>query len=297
MTTDTSGGAGNLAGGNGGTNGDGGGAATPYVLPEWAAPLPQEDKEWLAKSGQKEIGDIVKSQRHLEKFHGANAAGRGVVLPKDDTDAEGWNKVWAKLGRPEAPEGYGLDKAGLDPEAAGYFAKAMHELGVPARQATGLAAKYQEFAQQLVQKGEEAFATQAKQQLEALQREWGPGFEERQAVARLAVRQFLGAAKLGPDGSPAADDPVAAQLNGIERALGTKAMYELFYRIGSGLGEGKLAMGAAGQGGGAASAPDAALAELDRMKRDPAVREKWLAGDKEVATKMNELYERAYTRA
>ncbi|MCB9943402.1 MAG: hypothetical protein H6851_07255 [Geminicoccaceae bacterium] len=112
--------------------------ATP-ALPDWAQALGDADREWLGKAGHKDIAAVVRGYRSLETFLGADKAGRGLVRPADEADAEAWDEFYKALGRPDDPAGYGLaEREGADPEFSAAAAKAMHEAGLTPAQANAL---------------------------------------------------------------------------------------------------------------------------------------------------------------
>lgn len=152
--------------------------------------FPEADADTAAFIGTKAWkapADAVKSYRELEKFVGADKAGRAVVLPTDD-NPDAWNQVYARLGRPETADGYGL-KAEGDQTFIKAATEKFHALGLNTKQAADLAAWYTGFS------GEHQAAQEAAQQsaLEAdhmqLQKDWGTGPEAamRKELARRAA--------------------------------------------------------------------------------------------------------------
>lgn len=113
------------------------------------------------------------------------------ALPGED-DAEGWGKLWDKLGRPETADGYELPVPEGD---SGEFAKAagaiMHSLGITKSQAQALAAWNNEqitaqqdaYNQQLAQRNTENVAS--------IRKEWGNNFDANLAVANQALSAFM----------------------------------------------------------------------------------------------------------
>ena len=90
----------------------------------------------------------IHSYRELEKFIGA-PKDQLLRLPKDDTDTEGWDAVWNRLGRPASAAEYKLP---LPEGDSGEFAKVastwFHEAGIPQKAAERLAAKWNEYTGQ-----------------------------------------------------------------------------------------------------------------------------------------------------
>ena len=123
-----------------------GGESAP-VADGWVSSLPESVRGVVLNKGWKAPEDAITSYANLEKLLGADKAGRGVVLPKDDAGADEWGQFWNRLGRPEAADQYNIplpdgDDGGFAKQAATWF----HEAGLTQRQAEGLAGKWNEFA-------------------------------------------------------------------------------------------------------------------------------------------------------
>ena len=65
---------------------------------------PEPIKDLVSKKGWKGVGDLASAYTELERFKGASPD-KLFTIPAED-DADGWSKVWNKLGRPETPDGY-----------------------------------------------------------------------------------------------------------------------------------------------------------------------------------------------
>jgi hypothetical protein len=268
--TETAGGGAGAAGMAAGMTGqqqqpNGGQGGTPADVPAWAAPYPDELRQTVVGKGWKEPADAVKAYAELHKMFGADRHGRTVVLPTDENDKAGWDGVWNKLGRPEKPEGYGLDKLEkADPGLVKWAAGTFHELGVPARLATGLAQKW----------GEYVGGMAGQQQAEEL---------------KLADGRVL------PAGSPDPRDENFQTLVKLENALGTKRMYELFHAQGQRLGELRSPMtGDGGGGGGLPATAEGARAEITRLGRDEEFQRKAAVEGSTERQRWDQLYKLAY---
>lgn len=194
--------------------------APPPPAAEWFSP---EQKDYVGNKGWKAPAEAIGAYQNLETLLGAEKAGRTVVLPKDDKDADGIKAFRAKLGVPEKAEDYQLP---VPQGADGNFAKTaagwMHELGVPLKQAQALTEKWNGFfAKVLADKAASDEAT-SKAAVADLQKEWGAKFEENGEMGRRFAKE-LGVS--------------ADELNAIESALGTARMLKLFHGGGVKLGE------------------------------------------------------------
>jgi hypothetical protein len=293
------------AGGQGGTGGNGG---TPADVPAWAATYPDELKATIAGKGWKDPADAVKGYAELHKMFGADRHGRTVVLPTDENDKAGWDGVWNKLGRPEKPDGYGLDKVpGADPGMVKWAASTFHELGVPARLATGLAQKWGEYVGGMAGQQQAETAQKSAAELDELKNTWGPTFPARVDLAQRYALQLVGPIRpLAEDltladgtvmraGSPDPRDENFQTLVRLENALGTKRMYELFYNQGQRLGELRSPMpGGGGSGGGLPATAEGARAEITRLGRDDEFQKKAAIDGSPERQRWDELYKVAY---
>jgi hypothetical protein len=208
MADDGAGGAGGgttttLADGGGGAGGDGGGGTTPPPVTDIRQFISNESGDlkpgWAKSIGADEqsfgrftsLKGLVESHANLQKLVG----GDKIPLPKADASPAEWDAFYAKLGRPEKPDGYGLKKpddlpaeAWDDARTKG-FSDVAHKLGLTPKQAQGL----MEWELGNV-KGQMAMLAQRPDETTALLRqEWGA-----KADTRLAAASAL-AHKLGGD--------------------------------------------------------------------------------------------------
>lgn len=237
--------------------------AAPADLPSWAAELGPEDQEWLGKAGHRELPKLVKSHRELERFLGADKAGRGLVLPAESPaeNPEAWSAVYERLGRPAEPAAYGLDRLeGADPAFAADAAAAFHAAGLNPAQAESLAewwstkaAGAKAGAEEARAEADAAFEAKGEAEIQELRKAWGESYEARAEAGRRAARQFGFSAE---------------ELTKMERALGTRGLIERMAAIGAALAEdaGPPAEAQATGPGNAASAK----AQIESLKRDPA---------------------------
>lgn len=227
-----------------------------------------ETKGWVQSVGLKTPEAAAQKAWHLEKLLGADKAGRGFVLPKDDKDEAGWNGLYAKLGRPDKPDGYGFKAEGADAELITAAAGEFHKLGLSAKQAQGVMAWAQAQNAAIAEKAgkaDEEFAAKSETEFADLKKAWGANADKNIEQARRAARAFL--PKEGAD----------QVMDKIERALGTRAFLELFQRIGEGLGEGDIPGG--GDGGEFGITVEGARAKLAELRKDTAFVAKWASGD------------------
>jgi len=234
-----------------------------------AAGAPADPREWLPEAYRgnpvfKDIADVA----GLAKAH--DNAARLVGLDKGQVlrlpaaaDAPEWGDVYARLGRPEKPEGYQLPKLpgelveGVEPAARAAF----HQLGLSAKQAAGVMEMYGSqigaAEQARVQRGDQLEQAVASD----LKREWGDAFEDKVHAANRAIAE-LGGNDLGrllettvmPDGTRMGQHPL---------------LIRAFAAMGARLAEPGDLRGGGGGGGSAAMTPADAQAEINRMRADP----------------------------
>ena len=252
-----------------------GGTSAPSA---WTDAIADQDlRGFVSQRGWKDPGALAESYRNLEKLTGV-PHDRLLKLPADN-DADGWNSVWGRLGRPETPDGYQLN---VPEGASGDFAKKasakFHELGIPAKQAQALAEWWNNEAGASMQSQMQAREQQAEIDMNGLRQEWGNSFDAEIEKGRRAVRQF------------GIDQPT---LEKMEDALGTAEMMRLFNKIGSGLGEASFE---GGNGGSQTfgTSREAAAARINELKGDQEWTTKYLSGDASAKAEMTRLMQLAY---
>jgi hypothetical protein len=279
--------AGNLGGAAALIAGDGGGGdtlagsqgtdtLTGSAAPEWLSGLTDDDSRSFAQTkGWKSPSEMLTSYRSLEALLG----GEKLPLPKDEGDAEGYERVYKALGKPETPEGYQIKAPeGVDPAFAGEASKWFHEAGLSAKQGAALAEKWNAHVTAAIEAENQAFKTKSGQDLGELKTVWGDKFNSNVELARRAGAQF----GLSPQ-----------DIASMERAIGTKRLMETLQKIGAGLGEHGFEAGDT-KGGGFRLTPEAARARIDTLKADKAWSTRYLNGDADAKAEMNRLQQAAY---
>lgn len=179
-----------------------------------------ENKGWI-KGQNLDHGAVLKSYRELE-----SRIGNSITLPAQD-DAEGWRKVYGKLGMPEKAEGYALDMPeGHNAETAAQARALFHGAGLTQAQAAAVHKGYMEMVSPMIRAQADADAADKAEAAETA-KELG---NARMEGAKAAFKQFVGG-----------DEALADKL---EKTLGSGPMIRLFDRIGQAIGEdGKGALG------------------------------------------------------
>lgn len=246
--------------------------APPAANQSWLDSIQDpETKTWAQGKGWKDPADIVGSYKNLEKLLGSEK----VPLPKDANDAEGWDRLFKAAGRPDAPEGYNLDKIeGVDPELAKSAAEIFHAKGLSAAQAQGVVEWFGKQSAAVVEAQEASFAQQAQLDIGELRRDWGPAFEAKIEAAKRATKLA------------GLDDATTQK---IERSLGIKAAAELFARIGEATSESTFRSGGAQGGDSAFMTPAAAATQKAALLTDPDFNARIQRGDAAAKAQLERL--------
>lgn len=249
-------------------NGDDTGARTGVDTQQGAGAEQQPD--WRAQIGDlandpavssyRNLEDLVRSHVHAQRMIGVPPE-RVLKLPAGD---EGWDEVYAKLGRPEDPAAYKFSDAGenvkIDQQYMDAYRKAAHEAGLSNKQADALFQWNNKFAAEYLSRQQAEGQARAQAALEEFKSTVGPDFEAAIELARKTV-----------DGLGLSD---VVDLNN------SKAL-EAFYKIGKELDEAEIVDGSSS--GFKMSAQDA-KAEIDRMLHyDEQFRKAYFGTDDPVA--------------
>jgi len=166
-------GAGGDTGNPSGTGEGGDTPANPF------AELDEATRTWVNTRHGNDVAKLAQQAYELDKF-----AGSAVAIPKDD-DADAWDKVFSRLGRPESSDKYELtvpenlpETVPYDEEMAKGFKDQAHELGLSQKQAASL---------------HDWFAGQMTEQAAAMQDTMGTNLETDISKANEALEAVWGA--------------------------------------------------------------------------------------------------------
>lgn len=167
----------------------------------WRAHLPNELK---AEKSLETYGDDPGGLANMAKSYVAaqKLVGTTLRVPKDDAPNEEWAAFYTKLGRPEKPEGYKIDKPEKLPDGVTWnerkvedFRRIAHEIGLTPKQL----AKIVDFETQHTigarDSAMSAIVEERKAGEKALKDKWGAGYDRNTRLARAAWTRFG-----GPDG-------------------------------------------------------------------------------------------------
>lgn len=223
--------------------------------------LPEEYRGSDVFKDIKDVGALAKSYEHAARLVGVDK-GQVLRIPGAD-DAEGWNGVFAQLGRPEAPEGYefpALPGELLDGMEA-TTRTAFHKAGLSGAQGKAVMELYGGLVQQ-AQEQRIAKANEIEAAVVAdLQKEWGDTFEERITQANRVINELGG-------------EQLAQAMQTLELADGTRlgqhpALIRFLAEIGSRMAEPGALKGVNGGGSGPGTwTAESAQAEVARLRTD-----------------------------
>lgn len=253
----------------------------------WATGFDEETRGWLGGMGvdklppDQALAKVIPMYRGAEKKLGV-PADRLIAMPKDDNDADGFRAAMLKLGLPETPDGYELNAPEGDPgtfikEATGW----MHELGIPKRQAHGLAEKWNGYVQAQQTAREAELNAKATKDIEGLKTELGEQYDASVELARR-VRRASGLS-----------DQEAQQ---IEDTIGVGRAMKMFAELGRSMGEHRFK---GGEGGGATfgMSPEAAKARIIDLRKDKNWTDEMFAGDANKKAEWQRLHDIAFGTA
>lgn len=240
----------------------------------WTEGLTPEQVGFVENKGWGGISDTLESYQNLEKMRGV-PEDRLLTIPGDVDDADAWNALHAKLGRPETPDGYEL-------EDAEWMAAKAHELGLNKQQAAGLLETMNAQREEALKVQNQEYEVESQNELAELRKELGSKFNESVATAQRAAAQL----KLNAD-----------DLSAIEGAIGTKRFMQMFMTIGSSSAEAGFVSGASSSDGVAVTA-DGAKASVEALRGDPDFMTRYNSKDAQVSgparKKLRALMQAAY---
>ena len=245
---------------------------------DWTAGFNDDLKGYIQNKGFKDTTALAESYRNYEKLLGV-PQDLIVKKPKDFNDKAAVNEYYAKLGRPEKPDGYGIAvPEGGNPELAEWAKGQFHELGLTTQQGKELFAKWNEKIGQITTAQTEAAKVAYQAQEANLKKTWGAAYDQNIQVAKL------GATKFGLD-SPT--------VGGIEQVLGYQKTMELFHKIGSATGEHAFVGGASGSTPGQMS-KEAARQKITGLMKDQDFIQKLANKSHQEVDQWNSLHKIAY---
>ncbi len=231
-----------------------------------------DTKAWLgsfAPGTYPDAESVAVKAYNLEKFVGADKAGRGIVVPKDLSKIDELIPVFRKLGAAETIDGYKVDpKVEKDPVISKLREHA-HKIGMPVQHFNSTVALLTEVVKSAQDSQTAQLDKTAEEDLLSLRTEWiKPGEYDKQVeLGRRAAKMFI------PHESA---DQLEEVLTKMEGAVGTKFMMKLWAAIGGGLAEHSFVDDVNRPSGG--MTPEGARVRINELKSDKEFGKKLLAG-------------------
>ncbi|HWK44920.1 MAG TPA: hypothetical protein VNT30_09375 [Stellaceae bacterium] len=282
------------------------GATVPAAtVPATAAPavtsfsetLPEDIRGDAVFKDIKDLAGLAKSYRNAAKMVGLDKA-TVVALPSPE-DAEGWNGLYGKLGRPESADKYVMPAKGEGlayDETDAAFQKTilpiLHEAGITQRQLDAIIPKWNTLASSGTAAKDAETAAQLASASATLKTDWGQAYEPKLALANDAIRHYADELKLGGD--------VTAALEST--GLGNHpALAKLFAHLGAQLQEDGALKGRGSGGGAAVLSPAEGRQQIAAKQNDAefmkAYTSKSAPGHADAVQAMQRLYEMAFPSA
>ena len=237
-----------------------------------------QNKGWASPS------DVVNSYQNAEKLIGVPEE-RVLKIPEKPDDVEAWDKVYARLGRPEDSKDYKLEipEGGLNDPMAEWARTSFHKAGLTDQQANLLSKDWNEHMQGVVSTNQEEMAAQAEKENNALRKEWGAAYDSNIKEAQKAAREF---------------NMDADSIDKLENALGYAEVMKLMHTIGAKLGEDSFETGDTSANAFGVMTPAQANHALGDLMLDKDFMEAWMdsqhPGHKEAVARKSRLTGWAY---
>ena len=160
----------------------------PEKASGWAATLrPDQQSHELAKKFSKNpdfFDDYVKLNEKVQK---------SIAIPGEGATPEEWEAYYAKLGRPESPDGYELSEGeSANEEFTEWYKQQAHKLGLSANQARALFESFDQYSAEQQKESQASIQRANEKAVNALRREYGDEFEPNVAGARRVAQRIGG---------------------------------------------------------------------------------------------------------
>ncbi|EQB1788404.1 hypothetical protein ACYCW3_000219 [Klebsiella quasipneumoniae] len=166
--------------------GEGGEGGAPSAA---ATEQQQEQQPGLLNPGEPAGQQPVQQPQQQEQ---QQAPAAFIEKLPDDGDEKGWQDLYAKLGRPEKIEDYGIKPPeGSDGTFLNTALSWMHESGLNKKQAETVIHKFNEYAAEQQKSAQENIANQNAANREKVIKSWGSEVKANTAILQNAVQRFF----------------------------------------------------------------------------------------------------------
>jgi hypothetical protein len=149
--------------------------------------IPEELRDHPSISPIKDVENLARSYVNAQRLIGADK----IAVPVNPTD-EDLDRIYDRLGRPEAPSDYGFDVDGnvITEELATDYADVAHKLRLTPDQAKGILDYYKSSVEQSGEQSLELAEAAKEQTVESLRSEWGRAFDQKVEAAARVAQEF-----------------------------------------------------------------------------------------------------------
>ena len=184
--------------------------AAPEQTGSWLDGLEEEYKSNPLINKWESLNDFAKTHLNAQKLIGADK----IAIPGKAATDEEWQSVYQRLGAPEDPQQYSLERADVfDENTFETFRNTAYEIGLSNKQAE----KISNYFENQVREGQEVLAQRAEEARfsgeQELRQEFGQNFGKKLTQAQAAARTVIGDTELFDeiklaDGRKLGDHPV-----------------------------------------------------------------------------------------
>jgi hypothetical protein len=163
--------------------------AAPEQTGSWLDGLEEEYKSNPLINKWESLNDFAKTHLNAQKLIGADK----IAIPGKAATDEEWQSVYQRLGAPEDPQQYSLERADVfDENTFETFRNTAYEIGLSNKQAE----KISNYFENQVREGQEVLAQRAEEARfngeQELRQEFGQNFEKKLTQAQAAARTVIG---------------------------------------------------------------------------------------------------------
>lgn len=163
--------------------------AAPEQTGSWLDGLEEEYKSNPLINKWESLNDFAKTHLNAQKLIGADK----IAIPGKAATDEEWQSVYQRLGAPEDPQQYSLERADVfDEKTFETFRNTAYEIGLSNKQAE----KISNYFENQVREGQEVLAQRAEEARfngeQELRQEFGQNFEKKLTQAQAAARTVIG---------------------------------------------------------------------------------------------------------
>ena len=227
--------------------------------------LPEDIRSDSAIGPIKTVTDLAKQAIHASRMVGADK----LTIPGKDATEEDWVNAFAKLGRPDTPDGYNiksseaLPEGTISPDRMKSFAEFMHSKGAPAKLVQDIVAWHEGMVIEDIKSIEQGGEKSKEETSRQLASEYGNAVE---AKLKMANRAF---------GNLKSGEAALAKIKGAGLANDIDIV-KMAIELGEHMGEDRL-IGLEDQARGIAMSmtPQMAEAKINELKADPEFHKAW----------------------